>query len=82
MIGNLTMFVCVCVCVCSLPHEMSALADGIREVRSLIFFRTKESLWNKALFETKCQPSDRELELDRFKAAKLKEKGKTDYKVR
>lgn len=57
---------------------MSSIADGIRDVRNIIFYRTKESMWSKALKDTKCMPSDRELELDHFKAAKLK--GKIDHK--
>lgn len=64
----------------SLPAHMSSLADGIRSIRALIFFKTKEVLWNRALDETKCQPSDRELELDRFRSVKLKEMKKTDAK--
>lgn len=66
----------------SLPIGISALADGIRRLRSLIFWRTKETLWTKALDSTSTTPSDFELELDRFKASKLIAKNKVDVKGR
>eukprot|EP00475_Leptophrys_vorax_P044051 TRINITY_DN8686_c0_g1_i1.p1 TRINITY_DN8686_c0_g1~~TRINITY_DN8686_c0_g1_i1.p1 ORF type:complete len:636 (-),score=165.67 TRINITY_DN8686_c0_g1_i1:54-1961(-) len=64
----------------SLPSGYSSLADGIRSIRNLIFWKTKESLWMTALDSTVCPPTDVELVLDRFKAKKLKDRGKVDDK--
>jgi len=66
----------------SLPSEHSVLAHGIRQIRSILFWKTKESLWIKALDCTMVSPVDIEVELDRFKANKFKELRKVDAKAR
>jgi len=66
----------------SLPLGYSSLADGLKSVRNLISFSTKESLWGKALDSTVSNPVDLEVVLDRFRASNVKERGKQDSKAR
>lgn len=63
----------------SLKSGVSEIADLYKSVRSFIFFNEKDSLLTKVLEDTADAPTDKaNVEIDRFKANKLKERGKCD----
>jgi len=62
----------------SLPPGKSALADGVRSAREIIFWSTKERLWSTALRETRVRKRDLTVNIDKVRAAKLKQDEKSD----
>eukprot|EP00468_Gymnochlora_sp_CCMP2014_P007996 CAMPEP_0167753612 /NCGR_PEP_ID=MMETSP0110_2-20121227/7813_1 /TAXON_ID=629695 /ORGANISM="Gymnochlora sp., Strain CCMP2014" /LENGTH=2584 /DNA_ID=CAMNT_0007639403 /DNA_START=9 /DNA_END=7763 /DNA_ORIENTATION=+ len=63
----------------SLPPGKSGLADGIRSIRNIIFWSTKEHLWNTALRSTLLKKRDYEVNIDKIRALKCKEQKQVDF---
>ena len=67
----------------SVGAGVSRLADRVRELRALIFWSVKERAWTAALDSTIEAPSSSpRVTLDRFRANRLRDAGKTDTKLK
>jgi len=63
----------------SVPPGKSSLADGIRSIRSIMFWSTKERLWTTALKETRCRKQEVKVTIDKIKALKCKQQKNVDF---
>ena len=65
----------------SVKPGVSPLTDSVRALRRLIFWSTKHSLWERALEATQAGgPSLGTVKINRFKANRLRDKGKCDVR--
>jgi len=64
----------------SVKPGMSPLTDSVRALRTLIFWSTKSEMWSSALEATQTTGSFGTININRFRANKLRDKGKCDTK--
>jgi len=62
----------------SVPPGQSSLADGIRSIRSIMFWSTKGMLWTEALRQTRCIKREVCVTIDKIRAIKCKQEHKVD----
>eukprot|EP01006_Ploeotia_vitrea_P044625 TRINITY_DN66843_c2_g7_i1.p1 TRINITY_DN66843_c2_g7~~TRINITY_DN66843_c2_g7_i1.p1 ORF type:complete len:1251 (+),score=842.18 TRINITY_DN66843_c2_g7_i1:532-3753(+) len=63
----------------SVGQNVSVLADSVRAIRGLIFWSVKSKVWTTALTKTMASSgSQQKIEVDRFKANRVRDKGRCD----
>jgi len=63
----------------SVPPGKSSLADGIRSIRSIMFWSTKERLWTNALRQTECTKQEVKVTIDKMRALKFRQEKRVDF---